>query len=53
MGSVQMGSEEFCPFCPGFSSFFFALSLTLLGDKGKQLQFTAKMGNFTQTPSAP
>ena len=29
------------------------MSLLLLKDKGKQQQFTAKMGNFTPTPSAP
>ena len=44
-------------FC--FSSFFsfvfvfLRFSLILLEDKGEQLQFTAKMGNFTPTPSAP
>ena len=27
--------------------------LLLIKDKGKQRQFTAKMGNFTPTPSAP
>ena len=39
-----------------FSSLFFVFlrfSLILLEDKGKRLQFTAKMGNFTPTPSAP
>ena len=43
-----------------FSSFFFAFLrfsslffVFLLEDKGEQLQFTAKMGNFTPTPSAP
>ena len=37
-----------------FSSFLFlCFSLTLLEGKGKQLQFTAKMGNLTPTPSAP
>ena len=39
-----------------FSAFFFVFlgfSLILLEDKGGQLQFTAKMGNFTPTPSAP
>ena len=46
-----MGSEEF-----SFFSFFFAFlrfSLTLLEDKGKQLQFTKTIGNFTPTPSTP
>ena len=32
---------------------FLRISLLLLKDKGKQQQFTAKMGNFTPTPSAP
>ena len=36
-----------------FSSFFFHFCILLLKDKGKQQQFTAKMGNFTPTPSAP
>ena len=43
-----------------FFLFFFSLflvflrfSLILLEDKDEQLQFTAKMGNFTPTPSAP
>ena len=39
-----------------FFRFFFVFlrfSLLLLKDKGKQQQFTAKMGNFTPTPSAP
>ena len=37
-----------------FSSLFFLrFSLILLEDKGKRLQFTANMGNFTPTPSAP
>ena len=39
-----------------FSLFFFVflrLALILSEDKGKRLQFTAKMGNFTPTPSAP
>ena len=39
-----------------FSSLFFVFlrfSLILLEDRGKRLQFTAKMGNFTPTPSAP
>ena len=39
-----------------FSSLFFVFlccSLILLEDKGKRLQFTAKRGNFTPTPSAP
>ena len=39
-----------------FSSLFFVFlrfSLVLSEDKGKRLQFTAKMGNFTPTPSAP
>ena len=31
---------------------FLRFSLLLLTDKGKQQQFTAKMGNFTPTPSA-
>ena len=55
-------SESTTPFaCTLFSSFFFLLlffvflcfSLILLEEKGKRLQFTAKMGNFTPTPSAP
>ena len=33
--------------------FILHFSLTLLEDKGKRLQLTAKMGNFTPTPSAP
>ena len=39
-----------------FSSFFLVFlrfSPLLLKDKGEQQQFTAKMGNFTPTPSAP
>ena len=60
-----MGSEWFSPFfthfpffyafCPFFSilPLFLRFSLLLLKDKGKQQQFTAKMGNFTPTPSAP
>ena len=32
---------------------FLRFALLLLKDKGKQQQFTAKMGNFTPTPSAP
>ena len=39
-----------------FSSFFFVFlrfSPLLLKDKGEQQQYTAKMGNFTPTPSAP
>ena len=43
----------FFPFFYAFFSFFFASPLFLLKDKGKQQQFTAKMGNFTPTPSAP
>ena len=35
-----------------FSSFFFAFRL-FSWNKGKRLQFTGKMGNFTPTPSAP
>ena len=49
------------PFFYAFFPFFFLrifplflrFSLLLLKDKGKQQQFTAKMGNFTPTPSAP
>ena len=55
------------PFSTHFSPFFYAFfplflrifplflrfSLLLLKDKGKQQQFTAKMGNCTPTPSAP
>ena len=45
-----------------FSSFFFAflrfsslffVFLIFFWDKGRRLQFTGKMGNFTPTPSAP
>ena len=38
-----------------FLRFFVILrfSLILSEEKGKQLQFTAKMGNFTPTPSVP
>ena len=32
---------------------FLCFALILLEDKGKRLQFAAKMGNFTPTPSAP
>ena len=32
---------------------FLHFSLTLLEQKGKQLQFTGEMWNFTPTPSAP
>ena len=35
-----------------FSSFFFVFCL-FSWNKGKRLQFTGKMGNFTPTPSAP
>ena len=47
------------PFFTHFSLFFtlfpllLRFSLLLLKDMGKQQQFTAKMGNFTPTPSAP
>ena len=64
-----MGSEEFSPFRFSslfrffrfssfffvflrFSSFFFVFCL-FSWNKGKRLQFTGKMGNFTPTPSAP
>ena len=43
-------------FFPLFSRIFplfLRFSLLLLMDKGQQQQFTAKMGNFTPTPSAP
>ena len=66
MGLVQMGSEGFSHFFWvfffffRFSSFFFVFlrfsSLFfpfLLEDKGKRLQFTGEMGNFTPTPPAP
>ena len=36
-----------------FFRIFSLFSSLLLKDKGKQHQFTAKMGNFTPTPSAP
>ena len=55
-----MGSEWFSPFVHAFFPFFFAFfpsfcifPFFLRIDKGKQQQFTAKMGNFTPTPSAP
>ena len=61
-----MGSEEFSPFFslafsfffvfPRFASLFFVFlrfSGILLRGRGKRLQFTATMGNFTPTPSAP
>ena len=41
------------PFFNAIFPFFYAFSPFLLKDKGKQQQFTAKMGNFTPTPSAP
>ena len=41
------------PFFYAFLLFFYAFSPLLLKEKGKQKQFTAKMGNFTPTPSAP
>ena len=51
------------PFLRCFFLFFFVFlrscfvflrsSLSLLEDKGKRLQFTAIMENFTPTPSAP
>ena len=41
------------PFFYAFFPLFFAFLCFLLKDKGKQQQFTAKMGNFTPTPSAP
>ena len=39
---------------PFFSFFFVFLRfcVALMEDKGKRLQFTARMGNFTPTPSA-
>ena len=65
MGWCRWGRSDF-PFFTHFSSFsthfssfsthfspFSSLSLLLLKDKGKQQQFTAKMGKFTLTPSAP
>ena len=54
-----MGSEWLSPFLRVFPLFlrifplFLRFSLLLLKDKGKQQHFTAKMGNFTPTPSAP
>ena len=65
MGLVWMGSEEFYHFLLfffvflRFSSLFFTFlrflrfSLILSEDNGKRLQFTANMGNFTPTSSAP
>ena len=67
MGLVYLGSEEFSHFFVffrfsslfrfffvflRFSSFFFVFRL-FSWNKGKRLQFTGKMGNFTPTPSAP
>ena len=48
-------STHFSPFSSHFSPFssHFSLLLLNLGQEGKQQQFTAKMGNFTPTPSAP
>ena len=44
----------FFPCFYAFFPFFYAfVPFFLLKDKGKQQQFTAKMGNFTPTPSAP
>ena len=43
----------FFPFFLRIFPLFLRISLLLLKDKGKQQQFTAKMGNFTPTPSAP
>ena len=43
----------FFPFFHAFFPLLLRFSLLLLKDKGKQQQFTAKMGNFTPTPSAP
>ena len=40
-------------FFPLFFFVFLCFSLALLEDKGKRLQFTANMGNFTLMPSAP
>ena len=51
--------SHFSPFLRIFPLFlrifplFLRFSLLLPQDKGKQQQFTAKMGNFTPTPSAP
>ena len=62
MGLAWMGSEEFSPFLRFyisllffvfFVSFFFAFLLFSLRTRGKRLQFTAKLGNFTPTPSVP
>ena len=54
-----MGSEWFPLFLRIFPLFLhifplsLGFSLLILKDKGKQQRFTAKMGNFTPTPSAP
>ena len=45
--------HAFFPFFTHFSPHFTHFSPLRLMDKGKQQQFTAKMGNFTPTPSAP
>ena len=42
-----------CFFLFVFLFVFLRFSVILLEDTGKQLQFTAKMGNFTSPPSAP
>ena len=56
MGLVRWGQRSFpfVFFCLSFFVFlrFSSFSLALLEDKGKRLQFAAKMGNFTPTPSA-
>ena len=58
-GWCRWGRSDFPLFYACFPFFlrifplFLRFSLLLLKDKGKQQQFTAKMRNFTQTPSAP
>ena len=47
------GLDDFPLFLRIFPLFLRIFPLFLLKDKGKQQQFTAKMGNFTPTPSAP
>ena len=55
VGVISPFFMHFSPFYAffRFSSPFLRFSLLLLKDKGKQQQFTAKMGNCTPTPSAP
>ena len=51
--TLEIAGAYIFPLFYAFFPLFLRISLLLLKDKGKQQQFTAKMGNFTPTPSAP